>query len=218
MELRTITCPACGGRNFTVEEVVEDDELNGVDLRCARGCGFYTYEAGDRSAWCGIDSRVAAVQPLACGGRPRPPRRWCVRAPVRQVRRAGGRRTEEGIVMPTPNEYPATVECPQCGHEVGTTLYVYQDVSGAYVFGKHCSECDEAVAMDMRLVIPGVARWSGLYAWLTGERFALEARMKRMAPDAATYMRLRGRLDEVVMALQRMDDLEKAVPPGSETS
>ena len=37
--------------------------------------------------------------------------------------------------MPTPNEYPATVECPQCGHEVETTLYVYQDGSGAYVFG-----------------------------------------------------------------------------------
>ena len=66
MELRTITCPACGGRNFTVEEAVEDGTLNGVDLRCARGCGFYTYEAGDRSAWCGIDGRVAAVQPLAC--------------------------------------------------------------------------------------------------------------------------------------------------------
>ena len=66
MTLRGITCPACGGRNFTLEEVVEDDDLTGLDLRCARGCGFYTYEAGDRSAWCGIDGRVAAVQPLAC--------------------------------------------------------------------------------------------------------------------------------------------------------
>ncbi|MYK35571.1 MAG: hypothetical protein F4045_10870 [Chloroflexi bacterium] len=120
--------------------------------------------------------------------------------------------------MPTPNEYPATVECPQCGHEVETTLYVYQDGSGAYVFGKHCPECDEAVAMDMRFVLPGAARWSGLCAWLTGERFALEGEMKRMAPDPAKLMRLRGRLDEVVMALQRMDDLEKAVPPEPETS
>ena len=66
MILKGITCPACGGRNFTVEEVVEDDELSGIDLRCARGCGFYTYEAGDRSTWCGIDGKVAAVQQLAC--------------------------------------------------------------------------------------------------------------------------------------------------------
>ncbi len=68
MTLKGITCPACGGRNFTLEEVVEDDELTGLDLRCARGCGFYSYEAGDRSAWCGIDGRVAAVQPLGCRG------------------------------------------------------------------------------------------------------------------------------------------------------
>ncbi len=66
MTLKGITCPACGGRNFTLEEVVEDGELTGLDLRCARGCGFYSYEAGDRSAWCGIDGKVAAVQPLAC--------------------------------------------------------------------------------------------------------------------------------------------------------
>ncbi|MDE2884841.1 MAG: hypothetical protein OXO53_07065 [Chloroflexota bacterium] len=66
MVLKGITCPACGGRNFTLEEVVEDDTLTGLDLRCARGCGFYTYEAGDRSAWSGIDGKVAAVQPLAC--------------------------------------------------------------------------------------------------------------------------------------------------------
>ncbi len=66
MVLKSITCPACGGREFTLEEVVEDDELAGVDLRCARGCGFYTYEAGDRSAWNGIGGQVAAVQPLAC--------------------------------------------------------------------------------------------------------------------------------------------------------
>ena len=66
MELRSITCPACGGRNFTLEELVEDDELTGLDLRCARGCGFYTYEVGDRSEWCGIDGKVAAVQPLGC--------------------------------------------------------------------------------------------------------------------------------------------------------
>ena len=120
--------------------------------------------------------------------------------------------------MPTPNEYPATVECPQCGHEVEMTLYIFRDGSGAYVYGKHCPECDEAVAMDMRFVLPGAARWSGLCAWLTGERIALEAQMKRMPPDPAKSMRLRGRLDEVVMALQRMDDLEKAAPPEPETS
>ena len=109
-----------------------------------------------------------------------------------------------------PNEYPATVECPQCEHEVETTLYVYQDGSGAYVFGRHCPECDEAVAMDVRFVLPGAAKWSGLCAWLTGERIALEAQLKQMPPNPAEFMRLRGRLDEVVMALQRMDDLEKA--------
>ena len=111
--------------------------------------------------------------------------------------------------MPTPNEYPATVECPQCEHEVETTLYIFRDGSGAYVYGKHCPECDEAVAMDMRFVLPGAARWSGLCAWLTGERFALEGQLRRMPPDAPEVVRLRGRLDEVVMALQRMDDLEK---------
>ena len=87
--------------------------------------------------------------------------------------------------MPTPNEYPATVECPQCEHEVETTLYVYLDGSGAYVYGKHCPECDEAVAMDMSFVLPGAARWSGLCAWLTGERIALEGQLKRMPPDPA---------------------------------
>ena len=60
MVLKSITCPACGGREFTLEEVVEDDELHGVDLRCARGCGFYTYEAGDRSAWNGLTIDLTA--------------------------------------------------------------------------------------------------------------------------------------------------------------
>ena len=109
----------------------------------------------------------------------------------------------------TPNEYPATAECPQCGHEVETTLYVYRDGSGAYVYGRHCPECDEAVATDVSFVLPGAVRWSALRAWLTGERIALESQMRRMPPDPANFMRLRGRLDEVVMALQRMDDLEK---------
>ena len=66
MVLKGINCPACGGREFTLEELVEDGELTGIDLRCARGCGFYTYEAGDRSAWSGIDGKVVAVQALAC--------------------------------------------------------------------------------------------------------------------------------------------------------
>ena len=88
-----------------------------------------------------------------------------------------------------PNEYPATVECPQCEHEVETTLYIFQDGSGAYVYGKHCPECDEAVAMDTSFVLPGAARWSALRAWLTGERIAAEGQLKRMP--------------------QRMDDLEK---------
>ena len=66
MELRSITCPACSGRSFTLQELVEDGELTGLDLRCARGCGFYTYEAGDRSPWNGVSGRVAAVRPLAC--------------------------------------------------------------------------------------------------------------------------------------------------------
>ena len=66
MVLKGITCPACGGRNFTVEEAVDDGELTGVDVNCARGCGFYTYEAGDRSTWSGIGGQVAAVQALAC--------------------------------------------------------------------------------------------------------------------------------------------------------
>ena len=109
----------------------------------------------------------------------------------------------------TPNEYPATAECPQCGHEVETTLYVHRDGSGAYVYGRHCPECDEAVAMDVSFVLPGAVRWSGLRAWLTGERIALESQMRRMPPDPAKFMRLRGRLDEIAMALQRMDDLEK---------
>ena len=126
-------------------------------------------------------------------------------------RRASGRNTHqpEDIVTITPNEYPATAECPQCEHEVETTLYVHRDGSGAYVYGRHCPECDEAVAMDVSFVLPGAVRWSGLRAWLTGERIALESQMRRMPPDPAKFMRLRGRLDEVVMALQRMDDLEK---------
>lgn len=113
-------------------------------------------------------------------------------------------------MTPTPNEYPATAECPQCEHEVETTLYVWKDGSGAYVYGRHCPECDEAVAMDVSFVLPGATKWSALCAWLTGERIALEARLKQMPPNPAERMRLRGRLDEVVMALQRMDDLEKA--------
>ena len=60
MVLKSITCPACGGREFTVEEVVEDDELHGVDLRCARGCGFYSYEAGDRCGWSGLTIDLTA--------------------------------------------------------------------------------------------------------------------------------------------------------------
>ena len=36
MVLKSVACPACGGREFTLEEVVEDDELTGIDLRCAR--------------------------------------------------------------------------------------------------------------------------------------------------------------------------------------
>ena len=61
MILKSITCPACDGRNFTLEEVVEDDDLAGVDLNCARGCGFYTYEAGDRSSWNGLTIDLTAL-------------------------------------------------------------------------------------------------------------------------------------------------------------
>ena len=60
MVLKGITCPACGGRNFTVEEIVDDGELTGVDVSCARGCGFYTYEAGDRSTWSGLTIDLTA--------------------------------------------------------------------------------------------------------------------------------------------------------------
>ncbi len=110
----------------------------------------------------------------------------------------------------TPNEYPATAECPQCEHEVETTLYVYRDGSGAYVYGRHCPECDEAVAMDVRFVLPGAVRWSALRAWLIGERVSLESQMRRMQPDPTKLPRLRGSLQEVVMTLQRMEDLEEA--------
>ena len=61
MELKDVNCPACGGRDFTLEEVVEDDELTGVDLWCARGCGFYSYEAGDRCGWSSVDGKAAAA-------------------------------------------------------------------------------------------------------------------------------------------------------------
>ena len=64
--------------------------------------------------------------------------------------------------------------------------------------------------MDMSSSCSGAVRWSGLCAWLTGERFALESQLKQMPQNPAECMRLRGRLDEVVMALQRMSDLEKA--------
>ena len=110
----------------------------------------------------------------------------------------------------TPNEHPATAECPQCEHEVETTLHVYRDGSGAYVYGRHCPECDEAVAMDASFTLPGAVQWSALRAWLTGERISLESQMKRMQPDPTKFTRLRGRVDEIVMALQLMDDLEKA--------
>ena len=60
----------------------------------------------------------------------------------------------------TPNEYPATAECPQCEHEVETTLYVYRDGSGAYIYGRHCPECDEAVAMDVSFTLSGAVRWN----------------------------------------------------------
>ena len=78
MELRSTTCPACGGRNFTLEEAVEDGELTALDLRCARGCGFYTYEAGDRSAWCGIERQGRGGPASGLPGRPRVPasRAW----------------------------------------------------------------------------------------------------------------------------------------------
>ena len=112
----------------------------------------------------------------------------------------------------TPNTYPATAECPQCEHEVETTLYVYRDGSGSYIYGQHCPECDEAVAMDMRFILPGAGRWNALRAWLTGERFSLESQMKGMQPGSTKFARLRGRQQEVVMTLQRMDDLEKDWP------
>ena len=85
----------------------------------------------------------------------------------------------------TPNEHPATAECPQCGHEVETTLHVYRDGSGAYVYGRHCPECDEAVAIDVSFTLSGAVRWNALRAWLTGERIALESQMRRMPPDPA---------------------------------
>ena len=71
--------------------------------------------------------------------------------------------------------------------------------------------------MDVSFVPPGALRWNALRAWLTGERIALEAHMRRTQPDAGRLVRLRGRRDEAVMALQRMDDLEKAAQPRPET-
>ena len=112
----------------------------------------------------------------------------------------------------TPNEYPATADCPQCEHEVEATLYLYRDGSGAFIYGKHCPECDEAVAMDMSFTLPGAVRWNALRAWLTGERISLESRIRQTQAEPAKLERLRGSRQEVVMALQRMDDLEKATP------
>ena len=112
----------------------------------------------------------------------------------------------------TPNEHPATAECPQCEHEVETTLYVWRDGSGAYIYGRHCPECDEAVAMDMSFTLPGAGRWNALRAWLTGERISLESRIQQVQAEPAQLERLRGSRQETVMALQRMDDLEKATP------
>ena len=66
--------------------------------------------------------------------------------------------------------------------------------------------------MDMRFILPGAGRWNALRAWLTGERFSLESQMKGMQPDSTKFARLRGRQQEVVMTLQRMDDLEKDWP------
>ena len=54
----------------------------------------------------------------------------------------------------TPDTRPATADCPQCGHEVETVLYVRSDGAAAYVYGQHCPECDEAVAMDVNFEIP----------------------------------------------------------------
>ena len=116
------------------------------------------------------------------------------------------------------NEYPATAECPQCGHEVETTLYVRRDGTGTYIYGRHCPECDEAVAMDMSFNQPDEERWKALRAWLIGERISLESQMKRMPPDPTKLARLRGSLQEVVMTLQRMEDLETAGPPEPEVS
>ncbi len=59
MVLKGVNCPACGGREFTPEELVEDDELTGIYLRCARGCGFYSYEAGDRCGWSAVGPNEA---------------------------------------------------------------------------------------------------------------------------------------------------------------
>ena len=68
MILKGVNCPACGGRDFTLEEVVEDDELTGIDLRCARGCGFYSYEAGDRYGWSSVDGKAVAAAARRCVG------------------------------------------------------------------------------------------------------------------------------------------------------
>ena len=117
----------------------------------------------------------------------------------------------------TPNEHPATAVCPQCGHEAEAELLVNQDGSGAYVHGRRCLKCGGSAAMAIRFVLPGADRWNALRAWLTGERIAVEARMRRIEPEGASFMRLRGRLDETVMALQRMDDLQKTCPTQPET-
>ena len=54
----------------------------------------------------------------------------------------------------TPRSHPATAGCPQCEHEVETTLYVRSDGVSAYVYGQHCPACDEAVAMDVNFEMP----------------------------------------------------------------
>ncbi len=54
----------------------------------------------------------------------------------------------------TPRTHPATAGCPQCEHEVETTLYVRSDGVSAYVYGQHCPACDEAVAMDVEFEMP----------------------------------------------------------------
>ena len=57
-------------------------------------------------------------------------------------------------------------------------------------------------------------RWNALRAWLLGERINLENQTFRVldGPEhEAKLARLRGSLQEVIMTLQRMDDIEKEV-------